>query len=279
MSQVELKAWGAGSDYDFEIAGVCIGNPIVEDTFVFSEKNTSSEVWMHADNAVKDRVMYLYRGPEIDGPVNTAGKGDNIFRINHSEHNTPESAESIMGRGGCAMVIPTLNQKWEGREDPNIEDVPYSTDKMYFSILMRVTDSATGRQIYPYPDGQEGMRVIYYAVAPSGTLITRLYKSKTDEEYYTDTDLLQPYISAEGEIIKAFGWAAVPVDANWSAGKRYVYTLNYSEGIGIHDPLDPKPGTPIVEGKSTISWGVSVGTWDYATPADNYTPDLNVPNS
>ena len=275
MSQVELKAWGSGMAYNFEIAGVRLGNPVVEDTFVFSDATSaaSSGCWMNAGDVVKDKVEYLYRGVPVSETVPAAG--DRIFNINHSEHNSLASAASIMGLGGCAMVIPTSSPKWEGLADPDIATIPYTTDKMYFSILLRVTD-LSGYKIYPYPDNPYNMIVIYYAVDHSGEIITRLYPGETEGSFFTDPYRQKPYIAAEGEEIKDFGWAAVPVDADWNAGKRYVYTLNYSDGIGLHDPDDPEPGKPI-GGKSTISWGVSVDRWEYASKNEDYDPDVVVP--
>lgn len=278
MSQVELRAWGASTSYDFEIAGVRLGNPVVEGTFVFSDdaNPASSGKWMDKEDAVKDKVEYLYRSPDASADGDDLLKGDRIFRINHAEHNTLESAESIMGRGGCAMVIPTLNPKWKGLADPNIATVPYSTERMYFSILLRVTDSDSGKLLYPYSGNPSGMSVVYYAVASDGKIISRLYPGHSDGEFFTDRDLSKPYSAAEGETVKDFGWAAVPVDADWGAGQRYVYTLNYSEGIGVHDPADPEPGKPIID-KTAISWGIHVSTWDYAEKNEDYNPNMNVP--
>lgn len=276
MSQVELKAWGSGADYNFEIAGVRIGNPVVEGTFVFSDASSSAERWDIPEDAVRDKVDYLYHDSGITFDENQAGKGDRIFRINSAEHNTPEAAGSLMGLGGCAMVIPTFNPKWEGLKDPNIGNIPYSTDKMYFSVLMRVCDSSGGNQIYPYPGNRTGMTVVYYAVDESGLILYRLYKGDEEGSFFTDPALTQPYSAADDEEIKEFGWAAVPVDADWIAGKRYIYTLNYSEGIGVHDPEDPDPGRPIV-GRGTLTWGVSVGTWEYATKNEDFDPELDVP--
>lgn len=281
MSQVDLKAWGASPCYDFEIAGVCLGNPVVEGTYIFSYTAfmALSGGWAELDaTPVKDKVEYLYRGPEATpgGEIEIPGAGDRIFRINRSEHNTLESAQSIMGRGGCAMVIPTVNPRWEGLADPNIGTRPYSTDKMYFSILLRVTDFASGKQLYPYPDSTYEMAVVYYAVDNSGEIVTRLYPGQTKGTFFTDTSLQNQYVKVEGEEVKDFCWAAVPVDADWSAGKRYVYTLDYSDGIGVHDPCDPEPGKPIVV-QSPVSWGVSLGSWQDAEKNDDYDPDVNVP--
>lgn len=278
LCQVELRAWGADSDYDFEIAGVRLGNPVVEGTFVFADDSTPANAgaWDIPENAVTDKVEYIYRGAGNSGAEEKPADGDRLYRINAGEHNTPESAASITGRGGYAMVIPTVNTSWEGLDDPNIGTIPYTTDKMYFSILMRVTEPTAGSVVYPYPGNPNGMNVVSYAVDNAGNIIARLYAGKKEGTYFFDPELMQPYAAAEGVEIKDFGWAAVPVDADWSAGKKYVYTLNYSEGIGVHDPADPEPGKLIV-GNTLIEWGVSVGDWEYAEKDENYDPDLDVP--
>ncbi len=278
LSQVEIHAWGTGSEYDFEIAGVRIGNPVIEGTFVFSDESAAASYggWSIPEDAVKGKVEYLYSCSGNAGETGSPEIGDRIFHINNTEHNSSESAASIMGRGGCAMVLPTVNPKWEGLADPEIGAVPYSTGRMYFSILMRVTASSSGTQLYPYSKKPEGMTVIYYAVDDNDAITARVYPGDEKGEFYTDSELTQPYMAAKGEQIKEFGWAAVPVDANWKPGKRYVYTLNYSEGIGIHDPEDPEPGKPI-KGLQSISWGVSVGSWSYASKNPDYDPDVEVP--
>lgn len=278
MCQVELKAWGRGASYDFEIAGVRIGNPVVEGTYVFFDESNpdQSSGWASAETTVKDKVEYLYRDSTEGNNAGTTKTGDKIFRINSNTHNSPDLAETLMGEGGCALVIPTENRKWEGLADPNIGAKPYVTDKMYFSILLRVADSATGEQIYPYPDDPYGMTVIYYAVDKSGTIKSRVYPGQTADTFFTDPTLRQPYAPANGETIRDFGWATVPVDADWHSGNRYVYTLDYSDGIGLHDPDDPEPGKPI-SGKATISWGVSVADWDYAVKNEDFDPDITIP--
>ena len=40
---------------------------------------------------------------------------------------------------------------------------------------------------------------------------------------------------------KTYGWAAVAVDTKWEAGKKYIYTLNLSNGAGKVDPVNPNP--------------------------------------
>ena len=269
MAQVELRAWGASDSYDYEIAGVRIGNPVVDGTFVFSGAQTSTNHWQTETHTVKDKVEYLY-GNSQDMPDDVT-TGDRIYNINHDEHNTYNDAGSIMGLGGCAMVIPTVNSAWEGLADSNISSIPYTTDKMYFSVLIRVSESDSGEQVYPYTGNPYGMTVVPYAVDKSGTILARLYPGEKENEYYSDAALTKPYIAGEETTVKEFGWAAIPVDADWKAGKRYVYTLNYTEGIGLHDPQDPLPGKPI-RGKATISWGVTVSDWGAGSNTDVSVP-------
>ncbi len=63
------------------------------------------------------------------------------------------------------------------------------------------------------------------------------------------------------------GWSAVPVpaDTKWEAGKTYIYTLDYTNGLGKADPDSPeepdkpKPGDDILGGN--VSFKVTVTAW------------------
>lgn len=67
-----------------------------------------------------------------------------------------------------------------------------------------------------------------------------------------------------------YDWAAVAINTNWEAGKKYVYTLDFSNGAGkvdpekpAPDPTDPfKPGEDIL-GKP-IKFTVTVTEWTSA---------------
>lgn len=73
----------------------------------------------------------------------------------------------------------------------------------------------------------------------------------------------QVYPAKKGE----YDWAAVAVGTNWEAGKKYVYTLDFSKGAGKVDPEKPtpeptdpfKPGEDIL-GKP-IKFTVEVTPW------------------
>lgn len=41
-----------------------------------------------------------------------------------------------------------------------------------------------------------------------------------------------------------YDWAAVAIDTKWEAGKKYIYTLDFSEGAGKVDPEKPAPTDP-----------------------------------
>ena len=75
-----------------------------------------------------------------------------------------------------------------------------------------------------------------------------------------------------------YAWLAVPIDTEWEAGYKYVYTLDFTNGAGYSDPLDgPETGGTVLGGaiKFTMEvnpWGekatmeatknMLIGTWD-----------------
>lgn len=70
---------------------------------------------------------------------------------------------------------------------------------------------------------------------------------------------------------KDYDWAAVAINTNWEAGKKYVYTLDFSNGAGKVDPEKPQPVDPTdpfkpgedILGKP-IKFTVIVTPWDSA---------------
>ena len=79
----------------------------------------------------------------------------------------------------------------------------------------------------------------------------------------------QVYPAATG----AYDWVAIPISNNWEPGKKYVYTLDFSNGAGKVDPekptspVDPSdpfhPGEDILGGK--IKFTVTVDEWTEAS--------------
>lgn len=90
---------------------------------------------------------------------------------------------------------------------------------------------------------------------------------------------IYPAGSGSTDDTRTYGWVAVPVKFGWESGKKYVYTLDFSEGAGKVDPRDPgadvNPGVtdpdkakPILGG--LIRFGVTVTDW----VPENYDVDL-----
>lgn len=266
LSRIELTAWGENEKYDFEIAGIRIGNPLAEATFNFSSLTQGNSVypWQLAANP-QASIEYIFTG------------GDKVVRLGKTSglHTSENDAISIMGSAGPAMVIPnqTKIEAWEGKGDPNITAEHYSTDKMYFSVLLRVIN-LDNDVVYPYSNNRDDMTVIYFVIDKQGGEIKkRLYK--IGNAYYTEKEKKEDslYTPTDNEKICGFGWAALPVDAKWEAGKIYTYKLNYSTGIGWHDPDDPTPGEPIIE-RGSIPFKVQVEEW---LRADDFNSNLDVP--
>ncbi len=261
LSRIEVKAWSANKSCDIEIAGVRIGGIGVEGTFAFMPTATGGE-WYGAPTE-RGTVEYIY------------GTDDVIVTLNNRE-STSDDAVSIMGHkngddDNCAMIIPADYAKgWDFATDSCNAD-----KNMYISVLLRVTDitPTAGKdpeepQRFPYKDLSQGadakdIPVVSLAVdKATGAITRRLYKS--GDSYYTDeatTDLCTPLDTEE---IKDFGWAALPVTGNLAPGNIYTYTLDYTSGVGLHDPevetSSPAAGNPIISDK--VGFTCTVKGWN-----------------
>ena len=59
-----------------------------------------------------------------------------------------------------------------------------------------------------------------------------------------------------------YGWVAIPVDTQWKAGKKYIYTLDFSGGAGYVSPEDPEnPGNEILGESIKFSLNTTVEEW------------------
>ena len=262
MARVELSAGSGNEKYDFEIAGVRIGNAVTGGDFRFPASAGDEYPWS-ATEGQKGVVEHIF----------TAGESIVTLSKQAGIHATDNDAASVMGNAGPAMVIPMQHrfEAWEGNGDPMIGQTPYRTDKMYFSLLVRVKGS-DGDVVYPYPNDKDNIPVVYLAVEDE-KINRRLYESSG--RFYTDESLdgSKLYSPKDTERILGFCWASLPVAAKWEAGKIYTYRLNYSAGIGWQDPSDPNPGDPIIE-RGPIPFEVTVEEWKAAT---DYDSDLQVP--
>ena len=270
LSNIELRAFSNHPEYNIEIAGVRLGRPYTGDAmFNFCDVDgdvTAGGQWCFSKKPQRLPVEYIYsEGDTIYrmGVFNTVS-GNEV--VSTPVHTTPATATHIMGKGGNAMVLPTKNAAWSAEGNPWIAPEYAETQglkkpkewnaetegDMYFSILIRVTlrhenNQITTKQVYPYVNS--GMNIVYIEKEKnSGKVIGR---SSKDATAGTDNEIVE------------FGWAAVPVGVNWERGKKYIYTLDFSEGIGVQDPEDPRPGKPIIG--EPVKFSVSVAGWDEQT--------------
>lgn len=276
LSRIEVNAWGANKSCDIEIAGVRIGGVNVEGTLDFNPAGGAS-AW---SGQKKGTVEHIFsQNEELV-----------ILSLKNGSHATSEAATSIiMGtnlrdENNCAMVIPTADETgWKYGSDFYNEE-----QKMYISVLLRVIDKTPGgndQQQYPYRDKSQGLNamnipMVYLAVdkATGKTVSSRLYKN--GDTYYTDEGCTTVYSRPDTQDIKEFGWAALPVTGNWEPGYVYTYTLDYSYGVGLHDPevtgdSGPIAGDPVISDKV----GVSVIVNDWQGKNGKTTHTVEVPGS
>ncbi len=159
-----------------------------------------------------------------------------------------------MGYRRNAMVIPAELTEWNVKDNPSNTNEGDLKEGVYLSVLIRVTIEEDGKtvQVFPKTEGDQSA-IVEIPVDESGNTV-----------------------ATSSDNIKQFGWAAVPVSANLKAGMKYKYTLNYSKGVGLHDPEDPKPGTPIGGfNPQNVMVTITVQAWKDATA--EYDPIVTVP--
>lgn len=260
LSRIEIKACGANASADIEIAGVRIGGVGVGDSFDFKLSEKTGE-W--SGNPTLGVVEYIY------------DQGDKILTCGRNHPVDIDDAFSIMGNpldeknDNCAMLIPGTYTQWN-----YVNDSKNNANGMYISVLLRVTDasptagvSPVETQRYPYRDLSQGADALdipreYLAVKKESNKVScRLFLD--NGVYYTNQSCTEAYTHPEDEEIKEFSWASVPVSGNWEAGKIYTYTLDYSYGVGVHDPetttSSPAAGDPIFS--DHVPYNVTVRKW------------------
>ncbi len=257
LSCIEVKAHSGNKSCDLEIAGIRFGGIGVKGTFGFQPVEGGGSWVGEPERGI---VEYVFRD------------GEAVVSLPNQSGPTSSSAVSIMGHARCAMLLPyDYSTEWDLAEDRR-----NTRKNTYISVLLRVTDATptTGQnpadpQRYPYRDlsqGEDSMEVpvVYLAVSKAeGKVITRVYRKKEGTDagtYFTDEGCTDPYeLPADAEI-REFGWAALPVTGNWEPGKIYTYTLDYTSGVGVHDPevttASPAAGDPVISEKVGITYTV-----------------------
>ncbi|MDE7421659.1 MAG: fimbrillin family protein [Muribaculaceae bacterium] len=273
LSRIQIKAWGNSASYNLEIAGVRLGGIGTGGTFDFTAQAEATDpsqagVW---ESVTKGYMEYIFH------------EGDAIVNLDKTDGSplSADKAVSIMGSkvGGTegydnsAMIVPSINTSWSYKD--NAANGDNHADGMYFSVLVRVTDTTpydtNGSIVYPYSGAEYAEEIIYLAIDKNDgkTVKARLYKQ--GDNYFTDAGHTAAYdLEANDSEVKAFGWAALPAADELKAGQVYTYTLNYSNGVGLRDPHDSHPGEPIISDKVLVN--VEVADW-----IDGKNTDVSVP--
>ncbi|MDE6650628.1 MAG: fimbrillin family protein [Muribaculaceae bacterium] len=255
LSKIEVMAKSMHKSCKIEIAGIRIGCIHNQGIYNFKAEEGAGD-WTIDQNQEKANVEYVYR------------EGDKIIALD----NTVAEVSIMGGPEGAGNYAILLPEKYDGWDFSN--DNTNSSEGMYISVLLRILDKTPGgndKQQYPYFDNSQGLNAmniqrVYLAVDNTGTITDnpgQLYKG-ADGTYYTNAARTREYRLPQGSVVKEFGWASLPVSADWQPGHSYCYTLDYTSGVGVHGPdvtgnVSPKAGDPIISDRVGVS--VSVNDW------------------
>lgn len=250
LSQIEVKAKNGNENYTFEVTGVRIGGVAKKGTLTYTDANGAK--WATVRDASTNKF------PEDANPVN--------YDIEFKDAVTLKSEESqltkvVSNEGGTATVA-------EGEGEGDTEDVASATDAYDNAMLVPqqlvawVPDLTTRS----YDKGS------YLAVKVKITMAgsnTQIYPEVSDGEGADD-----------------HAWVAVPIDTQWEAGKKYIYTIDFTKGAGRVDPEKEdntgkyKAGDEILGSEIYVSVA-TVNTWVDNTEVDGNkkNPAIDVPVS
>lgn len=183
LAQVEIRAKSASKTYNYEVTGARIGRVEYMGSFNFITNEWTPDDWHDTQ----------------------------IYDTSFAPFELTDSAKSLMGDAGNAMLMPQQLTPWDPSGDPD-----NVARESYISVQVKITRKDTGVQVYPFTSSYQG---------PDN---------------------------------RAYAWASIPLGSNWEAGKKYIYTLDFTDGAGNVDPDDPTPGEPIL---GPIKFKVNVNNW------------------
>ena len=178
----------------------------------------------------------------------------------------------IVAVKGTGTYTSTERTPWTPKDDSRVKyEVVYDDAKELTTASVSVM-KAEGDNAMLIPQGVTGW-VAGAAVETAndfdsytgGTYISLLLNVKSATGMYI-------YPAGSTEEAKTYGWAAVSTNnTTWSSGKKYIYTLDLSNGCGSVDPVDPGTGVtpdgtkdPVKGDKifgDPIKFNVTVADW------------------
>ncbi len=203
LAQIQISAKNENKNYVYKVKGIRIYSVLNGGDFDFK-----NEKWSYNGDLACYEITY-------DTPIGLT-----------------ETAQSIMGKSGNAMVLPFKITAWDGTSTSGSFDVPLSLNPK--SLNPNLQSSVIGSYI---------------------SVLVNI-QMKLGATVYPDK-------------VGGYAWASVPVSFDWEKGKKYVYTLDFTNGAGKVDPMDPgtdwdaskdpDKAQPVLGGK--IRFGVTVSEW------------------
>ena len=204
------------------------GNRVAnEDTGValtFSHRLAQVEVRAKSDNS---ELVYEVTGVRIGRPQTTG-----TFDFNTNEWTLDSWHETAVWESSCTPVklganaVSIMGDNGNGMFIPqqltpwdSKNDPDNVAREAYLSVLVRIT-TADGAVLYPFPSDK--------------------------------------VLDSNGQKRK-YAWAAIPISDKWEQGKKYIYTLDFTDGSGVVDPDDPTPGNKVLG--DPIKFTVNVENW------------------
>ncbi len=204
LAQIEIRAKSSSPTYTYKVTGARIGRAQYMGSFDFNTNEWTLDDW-------HDTQVYTSACDEVT---------------------LTSEAQNIMGPDGNAMLLPQVLTPWSPTGDPD-----NVAREAYLSVLVQITRTDNGMQIYPYPSDP------------------------------LDVDGNQRAITGKEQ--RHYAWASIPLSGEWKQGMKYIYTLDFTNGAGNIDPDDPNPGEPVI---GDIKFKVTVNPWVDAEQATPMTP-------
>lgn len=190
----------------------------------------------------------------------------------------------IVAVKGTGTYTSTERTPWAPKDDSRVKyEVVYNDAKELttrsVSVMKAEGDNAMliPQGVTGWIAGSIGSTANDFDSYTGGTYISLLLNVKSATGMYI-------YPAGSTEEAKTYGWAAVSTNnTTWESGKKYIYTLDLSNGCGSVDPVDPGTGVtpdgtkdpekgdkifgdPIKFDVSVAGWGGSNGQVSFEVP-------------
>ncbi len=148
----------------------------------------------------------------------------------------------IVAVKGTGTYTSTETTPWAPKDDSRVKyEVVYDDAKELTAEMSVMKNEGDNAMLIPqgvtgWIAGSIGSTADDFDSYTGGTYISLLLNVKSATGMYI-------YPAGSTEEAKTYGWAAVSTNnTTWESGKKYIYTLDLSNGCGSVDPVDPGTG-------------------------------------